>query len=225
MHAAARSPAPSSRSRRPRVAIAIATVAIFAGIAAATPAADLVKEFHAGIDAYRLGKYDEARAHLTRALALDPALPGPHRFLAAVARAQGQWAECLVQTRQAIRLNPRSREIADTRKLHNECRAALGRPGITAPLGEGAAIAVTANVVGATVRIAGLRHGTTPLAPRRIRPGSHLLVIGKQGYRPVHRTIEALPGIITDVEIVLESESPPGEPPRTARERAASSVR
>ena len=180
--------------------------------------AALTKEFQAGVDAYRLGKYDDARAHLDKAQAIDPKLPGPHRFLAAVAQAQHRWADCLAETRRALQLNPQSKEIAETRKLHADCRAADGRPAYDGELGEGAAITITANLTGATVRINGLRYGGTPVAPRPITPGTLEVDIERSGYRPAHVTIEALPGIVTDVAIELEAADakpvpPPGTPP------------
>ena len=63
---------------------------------------EVAREFQAGVDAFRLGKYDEARVHLEKARALDPKLPGPHRFLAAVAQAQGKSDECIAEARAAI---------------------------------------------------------------------------------------------------------------------------
>src|SRR5512134_2655013 len=89
--------------------------------AASAQPADLTKEFQAGVDAFRLGKFDEARAHLEKARKLDPKLPGPHRFLAAVAQAQSRWPECIESAYQALALNPGSSETADTRKLYEGC--------------------------------------------------------------------------------------------------------
>jgi len=180
--------------------------------------AALTREFQAGVDAYRLGKYDDARAHLEKAQAIDPKLPGPHRFLAAVAQAQHRWADCLAETRRALQLNPQSKEIAETRKLHADCRAGDGRPAYDGELGEGAAVAITANLTGATVRINGLRYGGTPVAPRPITPGTLEVDLERSGYKPMHLTIEALPGIVTDVAASLEAADaapapPPGTPP------------
>ena len=157
------------------------------------------REFDAGVDAFRLGKLDEARAHLDKAIAMNPALPGPHRFLAAVAQAQGRFEDCITSARAAIKLNPRSSELADTRKLHDACRLAAGRPAVQGELGDGAAIAVTTSVPGATVSISGLSYGGTPLAPRRIKPGTHEVSVEKSGYRPAKASVNALPGIVTDV--------------------------
>jgi len=200
----------------PRVVALVALVALWpvvvgAGLAWAVPA-ELTREFQAGVDAYRLGKYDEARAHLDRAQAIDPKLPGPHRFLAAVAQAQHRWSDCVAETRRALQLNPRSQEVAETRKLHDDCRAADGRPAYRGELGDSGAIAVTANVAGATVRIGGLRYGGTPVEPRLIKPGPIALDIDKPGYRPARVAVDALPGIVTDVTVELEA-----APPRPTR--------
>jgi tetratricopeptide (TPR) repeat protein len=187
------------------VVLAAIGAAGLAGRAVAEPVpANLTREFQAGVDAYRLGKYDEARAHLEKAQAIDPRLPGPHRFLAAVARAQDRWADCIVEARRALQLNPRSAEIAETRKLHDSCRESDGRPAYRGELGDGAAIAVTANVAGATVRIGGLRYGGTPVAPRLIKPGTLRVEVEKAGWKPAHLTIEALPAIVTDIAVEME---------------------
>jgi len=194
--------------------VVAAIVALGTSLAASAPSsgsgvsAKLAEEFQAGVDAYRLGKYDDARAHLDKALAIDPKLPGPYRFLGAVAKAQRRFAECISATRRALQLNPQSREIAETRKLHDDCRAAAGRPAFREELGDNAAFAVTANVTGATVRIGTLRYGGTPVAPRLIKPGVLELDIEKSGFKPAHVTIDALPGIVTDVDVTLEPLAP-----------------
>ena len=185
-----------------------AAVAIAPGAAAGPVPANLTREFQAGVDAYRLGKYDDARGHLEKAQAIDPKLPGPHRFLAAVAQAQHRWADCIAETRRALQLNPHSQEIAETRKLHDGCRESDGRPAYQGELGDSAAIAVTANVPGATVRIGGLRYGGTPVAPRLIKPGVLRVDIEKPGWKAAHVTIEALPSVVTDIVVELERATP-----------------
>jgi hypothetical protein len=182
-----------------------AVVLVLASVASAQPAPDLTKEFQAGVDAFRLGHFDEARTHLEKARTLDPKLPGPHRFLAAVAQAQGRWQDCLDESRIALALNPRSSEAADTRKLHGECRTSAGRtPYVGAELVEGAAVAVTTNVPGATVKIGGLTYGGTPLAPRPISAGKLDIDIDKPGWKPAHVEVDAPGGIVTDVAVDLE---------------------
>ena len=88
---------------------------------------DVTKVFQAGVDAFRLGKFDEARKHLEKARDLDPKLPGPHRFLAAVDQAQARFPECMKSAFKALELNPRSTEAPDTRKLYESCRVSAGR--------------------------------------------------------------------------------------------------
>jgi tetratricopeptide (TPR) repeat protein len=174
------------------------------GVAAAQPPAKFTPEYQAGVDAFRLGKYDDARAHLEKARTLAPKLPGPHRFLAAVAQAQSRWDDCIDSARHALALNPTSSEVGETRKLHDACRASAGHmPYRGAALGEGAAISVTANVDGATVRIGGLTYGGTPLDPRPITAGAHEIEILKLGYKPIKVSVDALPGIVTDVAVEL----------------------
>lgn len=195
-------------------ASAAAALVLALPVAAAGPVpASLTREFQAGADAYRLGKYDEARAHLDKAQAMDPKLPGPHRFLAAVAQAQHRWADCIAEARRAMQLNPQSREIAETRRLHDSCRASDGRPTYPGEIGDGAAITVTANVAGATVRIGGLRYGGTPVAPRLIRPGVLQVDVEKAGWKPAHVTVEALPAIVTDIAVELERAAPAAPKP------------
>ena len=178
---------------------------LLASVASAEPAPELTKEFQAGVDAFRLGHYDEARAHLEKARELDPKLAGPHRFLAAVAQAQGRWTDCLDEARTALVLNPRSSEATDTRKLHGDCRTSAGREPYRGPeLGDGAAVAVTTNVPGATVKIGGLTYGGTPLAPRPIAAGGLEIDVNKPGWKPKHVSAVAPAGIVTDIEIELE---------------------
>ena len=171
---------------------------------AAQPAPDLTKEFQAGVDAFRLGKFDEARAHLEKARAMDPKLPGPSRFLAAVAQAQGRWQDCIDAARVAMELNPHSQELVDTKKVHDECRISAGRAPFRDELGDSAAISVVTSVPGATVKIGGLNYGGTPLAPRPITAGTLELEVEKTGWKPVHLSVNAIGGIVTDVTIELE---------------------
>lgn len=192
--------------------LAILVVALAGTARAQRPSAEVTKEFQAGVDAFRLGKYPEAIMHLEAARRLDPKLAGPHRFLAAVAHAQQKWPDCIEHARKALALNPVSQELADTRKLHDDCRGSDGRPPFRGELGEGAAIAVTTNVPGATVKIRGLTYGGTPLAPRPIAPGRLAVDIEKFGYLTAHVDVEALAGVVTDLEVQLE----PGEEPNQA---------
>jgi len=183
-----------------------ALVLLVATTASAKPAANFTKEFQAGVDAFRLGKLDEARTHLEAAKKLDPKLPGPHRFLAAVAHSQEKFDECVADAHEALHLNPTSSEAPETKKLYDTCRGSAGRAAYRGPdLGDAAAIAVITNVPGATVKINKLSYGGTPLAPRRISAGSLDVWITKSGYKSVHLTIDALAGLVNDVVVDLEA--------------------
>jgi hypothetical protein len=194
------SPAREHSLARSIVAVVIATTRF----ASAQPTQELTREFQAGVDAFRLGHFDEARTHLENARTIDPKLPGPHRFLAAVAQAQGRWQDCIDSARKALEVNPQSQEVTDTRKVHDECRTSGGRAPFRGELGDSAAIAVTSNVSGATVKIGGLTYGATPLAPRPITAGSLDIEVEKAGWKPGHATLTAPSGIVTDLAIDLE---------------------
>jgi hypothetical protein len=169
--------------------------------------ARLAREFQQGVDAYRLGEYVRARGHLEKARDLDPTLPGPYRFLAAVARAERRFEDCVTHAAEALRVAPASREAVDTRKLHETCRASDGRAPFAGQYGEGGAISVIAQVdgaaVGAAVAIDGKASGSTPLAPRAIPAGPHQIRVSRAGEAVVTTDITVLPGIVTDVRVVL----------------------
>jgi hypothetical protein len=185
----------------------------FTTLAHAKPSETFSREYQSGIDAFRLGELSRARTHLEKARSLEPKLPGPHRFLAAVARAQRRWTECITEARLALLAAPRSAEIEDTRRLYDSCRVGAGRAPYDAELIDTAAIAVESNVSGATIKIRGLVYGGTPLAPRPIPPGRVVVDIEKAGYKPVRVEIEALSGIVTDIVAelvpVVDPEAPP----------------
>ncbi len=170
------------------------------------PSPAFTKEFQAGVDAFRLGQYDEATRRLESASKLEPKLPGPHRFLAAVAQAKEDWAGCIASARTAIELNPQSSEIVATRKLHDDCRESDGRPLFVGDYGTGGAIAVQANVAGATVTVDGLRYGATPLAPRALALGEVTVTATKLGWKTATGTSNVLPGVVTDVILTLEED-------------------
>ncbi len=189
------------------MSLAVSLTAFAAG-AAAQPRG-VAREFQLGVDAYRLGEYRQARVHLEKARALDPALPGPHRFLAAVAQAEERFADCVTLAAEALRVAPQSREVADTRKLHEDCRAADGRPSFSGRFGDGGALAVTARDAGSSaavpVMLNGKLVGSTPMFPRALAAGPHEVKVGDH---PTLR-IEVLPGVVTDVVVAL-GPPPPG---------------
>lgn len=170
------------------------------------PSTAFTKEFQAGVDAFRLGQYDEAIKRLESAAKMEPSLPGPHRFLAAVAQAQSRWGDCITSTRTAIELNPNSSEIAATRKLHDACRESDGRALFSGQYGTGGALSVTANVAGATVTVEGLKYGATPLAPRAFATGVVTVTASKTGWKTAEGKTTILPGVVTDLELTLEED-------------------
>lgn len=187
-------------------AVVLASIVSLAVAQPAAPPPAFTQAFQDGTDAYRLGDYVAARAHLERARDLAPHLPGPHRFLAAVDAAEGKHDACVAAARRAIAANPQSTEIAATRKLHDDCRAALGRAAFLGDYADGGAIGVIANVSGAVVTVGGLRAGATPLAPRPIGLGDVEVEVAKPGWKPARATATILPGVVTDVELVLVEE-------------------
>jgi hypothetical protein len=196
-----------------RVCAAVCFCFSAASIATAQPNGKLAREFQQGVDAYRLGDYAEARVHLEAARKLDPKLPGPHRFLAAVAFAEKRYDDCIASAAQALRVAPQSREVEDTRKLHGNCRGGAGRAGFAGRYGEGGAISVTASfddgTVGAAITINGKSSGSTPLYPRPIPAGPHQIKVSRAGSKEQVLTVDILPGIVTDVEVALRSATAP----------------
>ncbi len=192
-----------------RLGAAVCLCLLATGVAFAQPA-KLTREFQEGVDAYRLGDYAEARTHLEAARKLDPKLPGPHRFLAAVALAEKRYADCVTSAAQALRVAPQSRELEDTRKLHEDCRAAAGRPVFAGKYGEGGgAIAVTATLdgdpVGAAITIDGKAWGATPMYPRAILTGPHKIKVSRAGAKEQIFDLDVLPGVVSDVAAALLS--------------------
>ena len=177
------------------------------------PSPQFTREFDAGIDAYRLGKYAEAREHLEKAKAFEPKLPGSYRYLAAVDQAEQKFADCVDHARTAIELNPQSKELPETIKVHDACRASLGRPTFEFPKDStGGAIAVTANVEAASVSLNGLKYGATPLAPREVVAGEAEIGLSKLGYLPATKKVNVIVGIVTDVDFTLEKDPNYKEP-------------
>jgi hypothetical protein len=206
------------RATRGVAALCAAAWLLTAGTAAAQQSKEFTDAYNAGIDAFRLGKYELARKQLDKAAALEPTLPGPHRFLAAVSQAEGKFEECLDKAKAAIALNPTSSEVGNTQKLHEQCRVSLGRESFTGTYGTGGAIAVSAwaaqdpeapgegprELDGATVSLNGLKYGATPLEPRAFAAGAVEVEVARAGFLPVKLTAQVLAGVVTDVVITLE---------------------
>jgi hypothetical protein len=186
-------------------AVVVGLLCLATAAHAQQPSAKFTDEYQAGIDAYRLGKYDEAKTHLEAAKAENATLPGPWRWLAAVAQVEGSWPDCVASAREALRLNPKSSEAPATRKLHDECRAAWGKPAFEGPydVGQGA-LAVTTDQVGASVEVNKLKYGSTPMQPRVFSAGDTEVTVTKTGFLPATRKVTILEGVVTDVDFILE---------------------
>lgn len=185
---------------------AVVVLVVLAGVAVAQPPPkEFTRELDAGIDAFRLGKYDDAKKHLDLARNLDLKQAAPHRYLAAIAQAQMRWEECIDAARKALSLDRADTpHRADTRRLHDACRTATGRPDLAADrgeLGEFAALAVTSNPPGASVKVRDLVYGGTPMAPHPLAAGRISVELVKSGFLTANIDIDALPGIITDVHV------------------------
>ncbi len=188
------------------IALAVVGVCLLIGTAGAQnqPSQEFLDEYRKGEDAYRLGNYAEATTHFEAAKALDPKLPGPWRFLGAVALAEKRYADCVAATREAIKLNPTAKTVGDTRAIHDECRAALGKPAYKdAYQPATGAVSVTTDQVGAQVTIGGLSYGATPVL-KAVAVGTVDVTVKKAGYLDATRTIDVLPELVTDVDFVLE---------------------
>jgi len=184
------------------------------------PSPLFLREYQAGIDSYRLGKYDDAHAHLEKAKVIEPKLPGPHRWLAAVDQAEEKWADCVAHAREAVKLNPQSQEIEATRQLHEACRKSAGRPEFSGDYAGGGALAISCNVVGASIALNGLMSGAIPQPPRGLAVGAVEVTAAKKGFLSKKVDAEVLPGIVTDVDIVLEPD-PAAQAKATIEEQPA----
>src|SRR5438874_1126236 len=98
-----------------------------------------------------------------------------------------------------IASSPRSR-----RRRTSPTNASSRRAPLRNELGDQGAIAVTANVPGATVIVAGTDYGGTPIEPRSVAPGQVELAIQKDGWKTQRATAEVIAGIVTDVAVELE---------------------
>ena len=171
-----RSDPPGLRSCPMNAVRALVVIAAMAGVARAQPTPELTKEFQAGVDAFRLGQVRRGEARTSRRRAtLDPKLPGPHRFLAAVAKAQGRWQDCIDERARGARGATRCRRRCP-RPASSTTSAARRRAAcrIAATSATSAAIAVTTNVPGADDedQRPGLRRDADRAAPDRGRARS-----------------------------------------------------
>lgn len=175
------------------------------GLARAQPEADFARELQAGITLLQSGNLVEARTALTRARTIDRKAGAPHRYLAKLSQLEKDWDECIDEAHEALVVDPAT-DTAEMRKLHAACRSAAGRPSPGFELGEQAAVTVSANL-SAQVKLRGEPFGGTPIPPRLVPPGRLAFDIERGGYQTARVDVDALPGIVTDVRVVLS----PGE--------------
>lgn len=180
--------------------------------AAAQPSQAYLTAYDKGVAAYRLGKFDEARNHFDKAIAIDEKLPGPYRWLTAIAQEEKKWDECLEHAIKAIKLAPKSQYAPKVRGMHEQCRQALGRPEFRGVYGDGGAVAVLAgDVEGGLVKLNGLKYGALPMLPRAFAAGTVDVAVEVKGYLSQSKKAEILPGMVTDVIFTLEID--PSAPP------------
>lgn len=184
------------------VAVAV-VVGLWAGPAAADSKFD--EAYQKGQDAYNLGKLDEAWEQFERARQLAPDKPGPYRWLGLVAKEQKRWRACIENFVAAMRINPKSSYGERIRAELAVCRRELGHPSYPGEIPEKqGAVAVIANVEGASVELDGIKKGATPLSPFPANPGKHKLKVSRRGYFDAIVEIDVVEGIVNDVEVTLE---------------------
>jgi hypothetical protein len=165
------------------------------------------ERYNAGQTAYHSGNFDEARKQFEAARAVRN-LPGPYRWLAATALAQGRLEDCIAKARGYLQLAPTGGQAAAVRALHDQCRRGLDRPAFDGDLASSGAIWIEGRsgdlaLEGVTVRLNGLRYGATPMAPRSVALGAVEVTLEAPGYLPATASAVVLPGIVTDVVVEL----------------------
>jgi hypothetical protein len=204
-------------NRHALVSVALAGALLATGAPTASaqapskPSKQFLDAYNKGIDAFRLGNYDEARAQFDRAVAIDATLPGTYRWLTFLEIAEEKWEGCLTQAFTYVKLAGDTPDATEVREAHAQCRENLRRQPFREDFRDGGAIAVIAGLDGVSVSINGLRYGATPFEPRSMAPGEHEVKLERQGYLTVTRTVAVVRGLVTDV--VVELERDPDAPP------------
>ena len=202
------------------VLAALLVVGLAAPLAAQPGDAAFDQLYQAGIDAYHLGDHRRARTLFEKARALHPELPGPHRQLAAVAFAQGRFADCVAAARKAVEVKPVSELSQQVRSLHEECRQALRRAPLRAALEpDQGALAVTSSVDEAIVVVDGLTVGPTPLEPRPVAARALEVEVRGVGHLPARARASVVAGLVTDLHVVLERDPAYRAPAAVTAER------
>lgn len=167
--------------------------------------------FRAGVAAYQLGRYGEARQAFGKARRLRPTAAGPARYLARIARAQKRFQRCVEHARRAVVIEAVGPNATAMLTLHEACRRLWGRPKFDGAYRKGGALSIESDLSASSVFIDGLKVGTTPFRPRILAAGKHVVEIERKGYLPKKGTVTIVPGLVTDVWIVLKPD--PNAPP------------
>jgi hypothetical protein len=150
--------------------------------------------WYRGVDAFRNGRYEEARQAFAECYALMPK-SDVLRNLSISEIQSGRYVDAarhLTVLLAGADLPANVREEATLRLQQAE--AQIGR------------LNVNVDVPGATVSIDGVPVGRTPLdGPWYIEPGQHEVTVSKQGYPQDSRQIYALAGVAIPVNVLLES--------------------
>jgi hypothetical protein len=150
--------------------------------------------WYRGVDAFRNGRYEEARQAFAECYALMPK-SDVLRNLSISEIQSGHYvaaARHLTTLLAGSDLPPNVREEA-TKRLE-QAEAQIGK------------LNITVDVPGATVNIDGAPVGRTPLdGSWYIEPGQHEVIVSKQGYPNETRQIYALAGVAMPINVSLES--------------------
>lgn len=178
----------------PRVALAAFLIACsFAG---AAPAAEAVAKqlFQRGEEAYKEGRYAEAVELFLRAYEEDPH-PALVYNVGQAYEKSGDVPNALRSYRSYLRLAPQAedRGVVELRVKHLEER--LRERGVQQ-------VTVISDPAGADVDVNGRRVGTTPWTGE-LKPGSHTVVVTKEGFRRFQKSLVLTPDRAVDVDVAL----------------------
>jgi hypothetical protein len=181
--------------------------------------------WNAGVDAWNLGKYADARREFMKARTLDQKNPGPYRYLAKIDRRDSQWQDCVANATEFVKLNAGSKHAPTVRQDLAFCRDKLGLPPLTATLATGqGALGVRCNVEGASVAVDGLKKGGTPLAPVPLVRGKHTVRIEAEGWIATEVEVEIIETIPVDLacDLAPDPTAKPRDPLKPADTQASS---
>jgi tetratricopeptide (TPR) repeat protein len=174
--------------------------------------------FNAGAAAYEMGDYAAAIQALDEAYRLTP-LPGVAFSLAQAERRQYFVSHDRTHLARAVELYRTYLKAVETGGRRSdatdalaqlESLAALSAPSDAAPESEDAArertrLLISCGVPGARVSLDGAPPVAAPLIAR-VTPGVHHITLSAQGYFPIERDLEAIPGELLPLELTLREQ-------------------